>query len=83
MTVLVSQYYHCKRRLNIKKEILEEIVHVFDPLGLLSPCLAFMKILLQELWKQTYMGWMNSWKFEHEMGVFPKGASFYNTNEDP
>ncbi|GFY67244.1 DUF5641 domain-containing protein [Trichonephila inaurata madagascariensis] len=34
-----------------KREVLSEIARVFDPLGLLSPCVVFMKILLQELWK--------------------------------
>ncbi|XP_054712934.1 uncharacterized protein LOC129222446 [Uloborus diversus] len=34
-----------------KREILSEISRVFDPLGLLSPCVVFMKVLLQELWK--------------------------------
>ncbi|GFV78772.1 integrase catalytic domain-containing protein [Trichonephila clavipes] len=34
-----------------KKDVLSEIARVFDPLGLLSPCIVFMKILLQELWK--------------------------------
>ncbi|GFX76187.1 integrase catalytic domain-containing protein [Trichonephila clavipes] len=34
-----------------KRDVLSEIACVFDPLGLLSPCIVFMKILLQELWK--------------------------------
>ncbi|GFV72887.1 integrase catalytic domain-containing protein [Trichonephila clavipes] len=34
-----------------KRDVLSEIARVFDPLGLLSPCIVFMKILLQELWK--------------------------------
>ncbi|GFY38534.1 integrase catalytic domain-containing protein [Trichonephila inaurata madagascariensis] len=34
-----------------KREVLSEIARGFDPLGLLSPCVVFMKILLQELWK--------------------------------
>ncbi|GFW19136.1 integrase catalytic domain-containing protein [Trichonephila clavipes] len=34
-----------------KRNVLSEIARVFDPLGLLSPCIVFMKILLQELWK--------------------------------
>ncbi|GFS38359.1 uncharacterized protein TNIN_392731 [Trichonephila inaurata madagascariensis] len=34
-----------------KREVLSEIARVFDPLGLLSPCVVFMKILLQEPWK--------------------------------
>ncbi|GFS48558.1 integrase catalytic domain-containing protein [Trichonephila clavipes] len=34
-----------------KRDVLSEIVRVLDPLGLLSSCIAFMKILLQELWK--------------------------------
>ncbi|GFY41865.1 DUF1758 domain-containing protein [Trichonephila inaurata madagascariensis] len=34
-----------------KREVLSEIARVFDPLGLLSPCVVFMKILLQKLWK--------------------------------
>ncbi|GFW00452.1 DUF1758 domain-containing protein [Trichonephila clavipes] len=33
-----------------KRDVLSEIARVFDPLGLLSPCNVFMKILLQELW---------------------------------
>lgn len=36
-----------------KREILSEIAHVFDPLGFLSPCVVFMKIFLQELWKHN------------------------------
>ncbi|GFY34671.1 uncharacterized protein TNCV_1373621 [Trichonephila clavipes] len=34
-----------------KRDVLSEITRVFDPLELLSPCIVFMKILLQELWK--------------------------------
>ncbi|GFY29730.1 uncharacterized protein TNCV_1813081 [Trichonephila clavipes] len=34
-----------------KRDVLSEIARVFDPLGLLSPCIVFMKILLQELWR--------------------------------
>jgi hypothetical protein len=37
-----------------KREILSQIAHVFDPLGLLSPCVTFMKILLQELWQGKF-----------------------------
>ena len=38
-----------------KKEIFfSEITHVFDPLELLSPCIVFMKILLQEFWKHKH-----------------------------
>ena len=34
-----------------KREVLSELSRVFDPLGFLSPCVIFMKTLLQELWK--------------------------------
>ncbi|GFX02235.1 integrase catalytic domain-containing protein [Trichonephila clavipes] len=34
-----------------KRDVLSEIARVFDPLGLLSSFIVFMKILLQELWK--------------------------------
>ncbi|XP_036146036.1 uncharacterized protein LOC118646691 [Monomorium pharaonis] len=33
-----------------KRQILSEITRIFDPLGLLSPCLVLAKILLQKLW---------------------------------
>ena len=32
---------------------------MFDPLGLLLPCIVFMKILLQELWKNK-LAWDES-----------------------
>jgi hypothetical protein len=34
-----------------KREVLSELSRVFDPLGFLSPCVIFIKNLLQELWK--------------------------------
>ncbi|XP_054723952.1 uncharacterized protein LOC129234086, partial [Uloborus diversus] len=37
-----------------KREVLSQIARVFDPLGLLSPCVTFMKILLQELWQGKF-----------------------------
>nr|CAI5847193.1 unnamed protein product [Callosobruchus analis] len=33
-----------------KRTILSEISRIFDPLGLISPCVILVKILLQELW---------------------------------
>lgn len=33
-----------------KSQILAEIAQIFDPLGLLSPCIIVTKVLLQELW---------------------------------
>lgn len=37
---------------NTKRDILSVIAQIFDPLGLLSPCVILMKILLQKLWLQ-------------------------------
>jgi len=34
-----------------KRQILSEITQIFDPLGLLSPCIVLTKILLQKLWE--------------------------------
>ncbi|KAG8176819.1 hypothetical protein JTE90_003447 [Oedothorax gibbosus] len=39
-----------------KREVLSQIARAFDPLGLLSPCVIFMKIVLQELW-QANLSW--------------------------
>ncbi|KAK9678919.1 Pao retrotransposon peptidase [Popillia japonica] len=33
-----------------KRTILSDIAHIFDPLGVLSPCIVISKILLQKLW---------------------------------
>ncbi|XP_029659414.1 uncharacterized protein LOC115233245 [Formica exsecta] len=33
-----------------KRQVLTETAQIFDPLGLLSPCIIIAKILLQELW---------------------------------
>ncbi|XP_072400755.1 uncharacterized protein [Diabrotica undecimpunctata] len=38
--------------INTKRQILSEIAKVYDPLGLISPCIILVKILLQKLWKQ-------------------------------
>lgn len=35
---------------NTKRDILSVIAQIFDPLGLLAPCVIVMKILLQQLW---------------------------------
>ncbi|XP_059055473.1 uncharacterized protein LOC131849411 [Achroia grisella] len=35
---------------NTKRDILSMIARIFDPLGLLAPCIINMKILLQQLW---------------------------------
>lgn len=37
---------------NTKRDILSVIAQIFDPLGLISPCVILMKILLQKLWLQ-------------------------------
>lgn len=37
---------------NTKRDILSVIAQIFDPLGLLSPCIIQMKIILQKLWLQ-------------------------------
>ncbi|GFY22411.1 integrase catalytic domain-containing protein [Trichonephila clavipes] len=34
-----------------KRDVLSEIARVLDPQGLLPPCIVFMKMFLQELWK--------------------------------
>lgn len=39
-----------------KRTILSEISQIFDPLGLLSPCIIMAKIILQELWSEK-LGW--------------------------
>ncbi|KAG8176196.1 hypothetical protein JTE90_004734 [Oedothorax gibbosus] len=39
-----------------KREVLSQIARAFDPLGLLSPSVIFMKIVLQELW-QANLSW--------------------------
>lgn len=39
-----------------KRIILSDIAKIFDPLGLLSPCIVFAKILLQKLWL-TKLSW--------------------------
>lgn len=35
-----------------KRSILADIAHIYDPLGLLSPCIILFKILIQTLWSQ-------------------------------
>lgn len=35
-----------------KRDILSTIAQIFDPLGLLAPCVTLLKILLQKLWLQ-------------------------------
>ncbi|GBN65176.1 hypothetical protein AVEN_229620-1, partial [Araneus ventricosus] len=37
-----------------KRGVLSQMARVFDPLGLLSPCVIFMKILLQQLWQGKF-----------------------------
>ncbi|XP_052758555.1 uncharacterized protein LOC128202398 [Galleria mellonella] len=37
---------------NTKRDILSSIARIFDPLGLLAPCIINMKLLLQQLWIQ-------------------------------
>lgn len=37
---------------NSKRDILSVIAQIYDPLGLISPCVILMKILLQKLWLQ-------------------------------
>lgn len=44
------------RRLPTKREVLRTLMSIFDPLGLLSNYLIYLKILLQEIWR-TKMDW--------------------------
>lgn len=44
------------RRMPTKREILRTLMSIFDPLGLLSNFLIYLKILLQEVWR-TQMDW--------------------------
>uniref|UniRef100_A0A2A4JM97 Uncharacterized protein n=1 Tax=Heliothis virescens TaxID=7102 RepID=A0A2A4JM97_HELVI len=43
----ISQLVNCK---NTKRGILSIISQIFDPLGLLAPCVIVVKMLLQKLW---------------------------------
>lgn len=44
------------KRRPTKREVLRTLMSIFDPLGLLSNLLIFLKILLQEIWR-TGVGW--------------------------
>lgn len=44
----------CSR--HTKRSILSSIAKIYDPLGLLSPCIVLAKIILQKLWS-TKIGW--------------------------
>lgn len=46
-----------------KRQILAETAQIFDPLGLLSPCIITAKILLQELWLHR-LAWDESLPFD-------------------
>ncbi|KAK9736297.1 Pao retrotransposon peptidase [Popillia japonica] len=41
---------------NTKREMLSTIARIFDPLGLIGPCVIRAKIVLQELWTHK-LGW--------------------------
>ncbi|XP_035207285.1 uncharacterized protein LOC118182106 [Stegodyphus dumicola] len=34
-----------------KRDILSDLAKIFDPLGWLAPCIIYVKILIQEMWK--------------------------------
>ncbi|XP_011858580.1 PREDICTED: uncharacterized protein LOC105556118, partial [Vollenhovia emeryi] len=46
-----------------KRQILMETAQIFDPLGLLSPCIVVAKVLLQQLWLQK-LAWDESLPLE-------------------
>ena len=39
-----------------RRQVLSDIAKIFDPLGLLSPCLVKLKICMQDIWR-THLGW--------------------------
>ena len=41
-----------KAVLNTKRELLSLLCSIFDPLGIVSPCVAEPKLIMQELWKR-------------------------------
>ena len=41
-----------KTFLNTKRELLSLLCSIFDPLGIVSPCLINTKLIIQELWKR-------------------------------
>lgn len=49
--VLMFAITECSKHVAItKRTILSDIAQIFDPLGLLSPCIIIAKIILQKLW---------------------------------
>ena len=39
-----------------RRQVLSDIAKIFDPLGLLSPCVVKLKICMQDIWR-TQLGW--------------------------
>ena len=46
----------CPTSLLTRRQVLSDIAKIFDPLGLLSPCVVKLKICMQDIWR-TQLGW--------------------------
>lgn len=65
------------QRVPTKREVLRTLMSIFDPLGLLSNVLIFLKILFQEIWRSS-IGWDDQIpdhlhdKWEQWLRILPK-----------
>ncbi|GFY59804.1 hypothetical protein TNIN_97171 [Trichonephila inaurata madagascariensis] len=80
----VEPLFHIRTEVYSKREVLSEIARVFDPLGLLSLCVVFMKILFTRAMEiKSRMGRTNPKDFGAKtVGSLPKGTSSYRKNEN-
>ena len=66
-------------KVNTKRSILSDISRIYDPLGLLGPCVILAKILLQKLWGEN-LTWDETLPMELDSQWIRLRDTFYSLN---